>query len=320
MEGKKHSSRDYCEAARNAQSVPSYEQYGLQHPEVDPRDYNANRTKTLYSCADSYQIGTIQDNQIYVATTDGQHDQIFRGEHVDAQGGLSGYFSDQATVDACKQGDILDNTKYNEMCQIAPYRKGGLESEGDAMYKPHVDCFDINRDTLFANYGTYDFNAAIAKCEANNHFGVGGGNQGYNPYLGEMIDNGTLVHNRSKSYSDTTISGSANCNPHTLSNSIIPEEKADKMYADAQIRAQDCVINDTPHPSPQARDNGFPPNPNPIESPTGHATPESQGLGSCGSTDAETCDAAYPKVNFTGQNDASVADAISAATSKGPNL
>ena len=48
------------------------------------------------------------------------------------------------------------------------------------------------------------------------------------------------------------------------------------MFADAQTRAQDCVNNNTPHPSYEARNNGFPPNPNPIESNTGHAIPVKQ--------------------------------------------
>ena len=250
--------QDYCFSAINFQSVPPFEQFQQNNPGISAEKIDGMRAGTLYSCPDNYQMGTIQDNQIYIATTDMQHDQIVSGKHVDANGGLSGYFSDQATVDVCKSGNILDNTKYNEMCQIAPYRYGGINGEGDATYKPHVDCFDINREALYKNYGTYDFNAAIAKCEVNNQFGGGGGNQGYNPYISEMIDNGTLKHNPAKSYSShEAICKSENPNTNILSNSTVSEDRADKMYSDAQTRAKDCVKNNTPHPSEEACKNGF---------------------------------------------------------------
>ena len=216
-------------------------------------------------------MATIQDNQIYIATTDGQHGQIVRGDHVDAQGGLSGYFSDQATVDACKNGEILDNAKYNEMCQIAPYRLGGIDGVGDASYKPHIDCFEIDKEALYKNYGTYDFNAAIGKCEANTHLGGGGGNQGFNPHIAEMIDNRTLKYNELKSFSDASISKSQHTNPNKMDNSIVPEDKVEEIYANAQTRARDCVKNNTPHPSQQACNNGFGPNVNPVSTATGNA-------------------------------------------------
>lgn len=253
--------QNHCSQAELFQSVldeNETKQKLIDHnKEHTPKDIYDDRIGTLYSCSDNYKMGTIQDNQIYIATTDPQHDQIAKGEHVDAQGGLSGYFSDQATIDACKNNDVLDNTKYNEACQIAPYREDGLNGSGDAQYKPHIDCFNIDRDALYKNYGTYDFNAAISKCEANNQFGSGGGNQGYNPYINEMIDNCTLNYNSEKSFSDKEISNSEHCNKNPLSNSIVPEDKADKIYDDALTRSKDCVNNNTPHPSENACKNGF---------------------------------------------------------------
>ena len=272
MEAKKYSSnQDYCNTATDFQSVPSFDQYHQKNPDTPIDKVDVERASTLYSCPDDYHMGSIQDDQIYIATTDAQHDQIAKGEPVNAHGGLSGYFSDQATIDACKDGEALDNTKYNEMCQIAPYRAGGIEGEGDATYKPHVDCFDIDRDALYENYGTHDFNAAISKCEANNQFGAGGGNQGYNPYINEMVENGTLKHNQDNSYSDGSISQSEYNNPNELSNSVVPEDKVENMYDNAQTRAQDCVNNNTPHPSPEACNNGYTPNENPIPNETGNA-------------------------------------------------
>lgn len=278
MDEKKYNPNQcYCDSAKNFQAVPSFEQYCQNHPDTPMEKVDGKRAESLYSCPDNYQMGTIRDNQIYIATTDGQHDQIAKRAHVDAQGGLSGYFSDQATIDACKdKNGVLDNTAYNEATQIAPYRENGLSGMGDASYKPHVDCFEIDRDALYKNYGTYDFNAAIAKCEANNQFGSGGGNQGYNPYVSEMIDNETLKHVPEKSYSDRTISKSEHNNSNNLKNSIVSETDYKDMMRDAQTRAQDCVNNNTPHPSSEACANGSPKeNAIQLSSSTGHATPVS---------------------------------------------
>lgn len=317
--------QDYCSDARGFQSVlneeKTYDKLHSAGKSTEPDDIKSDREGTLYSSPDNYQMGSIQDNQLYIATTDDQHDQIARGEHVDAHGGLSGYFSDQATVDACKNGDSLDNTKYNEMCQIAPYREGGIGGVGDATYKPHVDCFDIDRDALYKNYGTYDFNAAIGKCEANNHLGGGGGNQGYNPHISEMIDNGTLKHSPENSYSDSTLSKSEHNNPNNLTNSTVSDVDYRDMMRDAQSRAQDCVKNDTPHPSPEACQNGFPKNEHPIESNTGNATPvQSNSLGGNGSVNPSDCDIPIPKTNAANPDAASSVDPVSSSVNKGINF
>ena len=264
---------DYCDAAKNEQTVLSRNQYLYENPDTKIINVDAGRANTLYSCADDFQMGTIQDDYIYIATTDRQHDQIAEGMPVT---GLRGFFSDPATVDACITDGVMDNAKYNKLCQIAPYRGDGIDGSGDASYKPHIDCFQIDRDALFENYGTYDFNAAIAKCTANNQFGEGGGNQGYLPHLAEMIENGTLKFFPQKSYSDESIKLSQYYNPNELTNSVVDRYAYEDMLAAAQKRSQDCVNNNTPHPSPEACNNGFPLNPDPIQSNTGHATPVHQ--------------------------------------------
>ena len=298
-------SQDYCKLAQNAQSVPSFDEYHQSHPDIPAEKVDDKRSETPYSCNDNYQMGSIQDNQIYIATTDPQHDQIAKGEHVDAHGGLSGYFSDQATIDACKNSDGLDNTKYNEACQIAPYREDGLSGEGDAQYKPHIDCFDIDRDALYKNYGTYDFNAAISKCQANNQFGSGGGNQGYNPYISEMIDNGSLKYNPEKSYSDKSISDSSFCNPKNLNNSTVSEADYNDIMRDAQTRSQNCVNNNTPHPTEDACKNGFDKN-NAVnvDCNTGHATlhSNSQKAGALPQNEPETDNSSAQKAGTTPNN------------------
>ena len=273
------STQNYCSSAEKSQSVSSYDQYHLDHPDESLEKIDQKRSETPYSCSDNYQMGCIQDNDIYIATTDKQHEQIVNHQPVDAQGGLSGYFSDKDTVDSCKNNNCLDNTKYNEACQIAPYRPDGMHGEGDAAYKPHVDCLEIDRNRMQEVYGTQDFNAAISKCEANNQFGSGGGNQGYNPYVSEMIDNGSLRYNESKSYSDTSISTSKHNNPNQLTNSVVAEQDYNDMMRDAKTRSSDCVANDTPHPSPEACNNGFPKeNAIHVDSNTGHGTPVSRDI------------------------------------------
>lgn len=282
---KKYNNRqDYCSEAEKSQSVPSYSE--TYQNISDNGDYPSNkairakREGTWYSCNDDYTMGSIQDNKIYIATTDAQHEKFAGKEPGEIQEnvGLSGYFSDQATVDACKDGGTLDNTKYNQMTQIAPYREGGPNGAGDAQYKPHVDCFEIDRDKLKENYHTTDFNAAIGKCQANSQFGEGGGNQGYNPHIDEMIANGTLKHKPEESYSDPTISELDNKkqNHNRLDNSVVPEDDYVNMMDNAETRSRDCVKNNTPHPSDEARQNGFPPNEHPVEGNTGNAVPVNQ--------------------------------------------
>ena len=85
MDEKKYSpEQDYCATAKNFQAVPSHEEYLRQRPDTLDGKVDANRANTPYSCPDDYRMGSIQDNRIYIATTDGQHDQIAKGEHVSA--------------------------------------------------------------------------------------------------------------------------------------------------------------------------------------------------------------------------------------------
>ena len=283
--------QDYCSDAEKFQSVPSYDEtkQKLIDKGETPNDeaIRGKREEAPYPCPDDYSMGTIQDDKIYIATTDKQHER-FAGKEpgeippADDETRLSGYFSDKATVDACKDGDTLDNTKYNQLNQIEPYQKDGT---GDAGYKPHVDCFEIDRKALQDNYQTDDFNAAIAKCNANNQYGEGGGNQGYNPYINEMIENGTLKHRPEESYSDRNpdIPGrnkeeasKVKMNDKHIDNSVVPEDDYVDMKHNAETRAKDCVKNDTPHPSEEACKNGFPPNEHPVEGNTGNAKPINQ--------------------------------------------
>jgi len=60
--------------------------------------------------------------------------------------------------------------------------------------KGHLDILTLDRDRMEEIYNTRDFNAAIGKCHKNNQFGPDGGDQGYNPYLNEMYNNGCLKY------------------------------------------------------------------------------------------------------------------------------
>lgn len=294
---------DYCEKAEEYQSVPSEDQARSSLDEWG-ENTSANveryRIDTKYSCNDSYQMGTINDDHIFVSTTDNQHRQILNGETPSADGGISGYFTDRATVDNCKNGEVLDNGQINRELQIAPHQMSAhytLESKLPAnrqlnknlqldsyhatsphiqVYKPHLDCFKINHDKLEETYGTRDFNAALAKCNENNQFGEGGGNQGFNPYLSEMMSNGCLEHDKANSFSDSSLSKlDPNMqNDRMISNSTVKQTDYRIMMNDARDRSLDCVKNNTKHPSQSVIDaTGYSHNPNPVQGMTGNATP-----------------------------------------------
>lgn len=126
--------QNYCAQAQKFQSVLNTDETKqkliAKSQGYESKDIQDDRLKTLYSCPDNYKMASIQDDRIYISTTDNQHDQIVSGKKFDPNSELSGYFSDQATIDACKNGDVLDNTKYNEATQIAPYRKDGIGGIG----------------------------------------------------------------------------------------------------------------------------------------------------------------------------------------------
>ena len=270
-------SDDYCETAKRWQAVPSADEaktlLAFRGKDSSDSAVQGYREGTKYSCDDSYQMGTVTDDHIFVSTTDNQHQQILQGEAPSADGGVSGYFTDQATVDDCTHSDTLDNGQLNRELQIAPFQ---ASANVEPSYKPHTDCFKINPDKLEENYGTRDFNAALAKCDANNQFGEGGGNQGFNPNLSEMMSNGCLEHNPSKSFSDSSIS---KLNPEMqnegiLTNSTVSQNAYDGMMQDARDRASDCVKNNTEHPSQEVIDaTGYDHNPNPVQGMTGNGIP-----------------------------------------------
>ena len=112
---KYHPRQNYCDRASKSQSVPSaqdtYNNLVEKGTYPTNKEIKAKREGTMYPCNDDYSMGTIQDGKIYIATTDAQHQQIANGKPVTADGGLSGYFSDQATIDACKNGGTVDNAK-----------------------------------------------------------------------------------------------------------------------------------------------------------------------------------------------------------------
>ena len=165
---------DFCYEATEAQSVPLYDtakDYFLNKGEFfDETDLINYRRNFLYTCNDDYVNGNIQDDNIFISTTDNQHAQIIDGKAPTSDGGISGYFSDQDTVNQCITRNQLDNSKFNQLLQIMPFNKkdGSLP-----VYKPHVDCFFIDKDQLLklgkelskTDYGKYIVDLAKGKME-----------------------------------------------------------------------------------------------------------------------------------------------------------
>lgn len=243
---------DFCYEATEAQSVPLYESaeaYFLNNFEdFNELDILHYRMKHLYSCNDEYVRGKIQEDYIYISTTDNQHIQIVKGEAPTADGGISGYFSDEETINQCIEKKQLNNGKFNQLLQIMPYDKkdGKLPA-----YKPHVDCFFIDTEQLKKVSGTRSFEAAVGKCTKNNQFGMGGGNQGFNSTIKELIENKCLILDKSRSYTDKGIStlDTSLHNRKRAYNSEVswPEFKNIMRYA--RKRTMNCIDNNTKHPS-----------------------------------------------------------------------
>ncbi len=245
---------DIVERAEESQSATISE-----NPYSDPQPQNP------YCCSDKLEAGTVEageGNEIYIATTDKQHDAIVQEdwkvlnpdldneEEVKNSQPLSGWFTNETTIEACKTEEgSLDASAYNEATQVAPYYDSKTD---ECSYKSNVDCFRINEEKMQENYGTTDFNAAIGYATENNQFGAGGAPEGYSSKINEMIENGSLEHVHEKSFSanDEKMGG-------TLVNTEVSQEKHDDMMYNAWVKEHDCQSNGTPHPSENTKDMGY---------------------------------------------------------------
>ena len=209
--------------------------------------------RAAYSMQDNWNPGAVKDDAIYISVTNEQHQSIvdFTNGKKEELGNLGlGFFTDEATVNAAWTPDGINNTKLNEMCQIAPFhevdRAKGIDEYN---YKPHLDRFVIDHDRLEEVYGTREFPAMVSKCLSNDANSPGGGNQGYNRLIDEMIEKRVLKHDPTNSYSredrplvlkdGTPVS----LNEKGLTNNTITKRKFESFQKRVKKRGQDCIDN-----------------------------------------------------------------------------
>ncbi len=162
---------------------------------IDTSLPRAKQEETPYPAVDRLRNATINDDFIYLSTTDRQHECYKNGNIAssDDYTSFSGYFTSEATAkNRINQDGTFDAYSFHRDLCVAPTRHA-TESD-ELMDKRHLDYFYIDRDRMEQIYGTRDFNAAIGKCSKNNHFGPDGGDQGYNAFLTELYNNGCLKY------------------------------------------------------------------------------------------------------------------------------
>lgn len=169
--------------------------------------------KTVYTNKDKAWVNGPYEGYLYLSVPDETHkiiENIGKGAELPESGypGIKGFFTNEDTASQAFVGNSeFDAVKFGEMTQQMPHFD--KEAEMDAIakgekyhpeYNHHLDCFRFDPDACELNYGVREFRAAQGVCQENQHAGAGGGMQGYNPYINEMINNGTLeyVPERSK--------------------------------------------------------------------------------------------------------------------------
>lgn len=168
-----------------------------------------DRLKENYTCKDqNWQTGKFQGD-IYISTPDATHNEIVKhyenpNYKIPENGypGTSGFFTNEETASKhfISSGEF-DSVGLGHSLQQSPYYDNDkmLESAANNTkyypeYNGHLDCFRVNEEKMHAEYGTTDLYTAMAQCKENTAWGEGGGFQGYNPYINEMINNGSLKY------------------------------------------------------------------------------------------------------------------------------
>lgn len=173
-----------------------------------------DRLNENYTCKDQNWHTDTYNGDIYISTPNDTHNAILK-RHADPEykipengyPGTSGFFTDESTVSKHFTSDgTFDSVGLGHDLQQAPYHDATKAREAkinNIQYNPeyngNLDCFRVNSDKMLENYGTTDFFAAQSKCMENHAWGNGGGFQGYNPYINEMINNGSLEYVPEKS-------------------------------------------------------------------------------------------------------------------------
>lgn len=171
-----------------------------------------DRLKENYTNKDqNWSTGTMSGD-IYISVPDDTHNLIVNHhndpnnpEHFLPEGrypGTSVFFTDESTASK----HFTDDGKFDSvgLCrenQQSPYfnEEAALNAKLEGRtyypeYNGHLDCFRVNSEKMQEHFGTTDFYAAMSHCTANTALGEGGGWQGYNPYINEMINKGALEY------------------------------------------------------------------------------------------------------------------------------
>lgn len=125
---------------------------------------------TVYPVIDNLQNASINDNFIYLSTTDRQHSCYEAGEFAVKENhtGFSGYFTSEATaLNRVNADGTFDAYGFHRDLCVSPTHYATDPPSTQPLDKRHLDCFYIDRDRMEQIYGTRDFNAAIGKCNAN---------------------------------------------------------------------------------------------------------------------------------------------------------
>lgn len=162
---------------------------------VNPELSEKDMMKVAYPGNDNLKNSTINDDFIYLSTTDRQHEKYASGHLAckEDHTAFSGYFTSETTAKSRVNDDgTFDSYGFHRDVCVSP--TNFATESGELMDKRHLDCFYIDRARMEDIYGTRDFNAAIGKCSANNQYGSDGGDQGYNASLTELYNNGCLKY------------------------------------------------------------------------------------------------------------------------------
>lgn len=206
---------DYQNAIINNFSVQDTQ--GVKINVEDPRE----RLGENYTSKDLDWHTGAHSGDVYISTPEDTHKMIANHHKhmndVDYDGryqlpedrypGTSCFFTNEDTAMRSFRDDgKFDSVQLGHDLQQAPYYDEDLamklELQGKeyfSEYNGNLDCFRVNEEKMLDNYGTTDFYAAQAKCLENTAWGEGGGHQGYNPYVNQMINNGSLEYVPEKS-------------------------------------------------------------------------------------------------------------------------
>ena len=215
----------------NSHYSPSEDNVALNanYQGINPNLDIDNQKATTYPVIDNLQNATVNDNFIFLSTTDRQHKCYESGAFATKEDytNMSGYFTNEATaLNRVNPDGTFDAYGFHRDVCVQPTIYATESHE--LMDKRHLDCFYVDRDRMEQIYGTRDFNAAIGKCNANNQYGSDGGDQGYNAALTELYNNGCLKY--AGTY-DADPASTIKCRNEYEGMSIAAEKKCDAIIS-----------------------------------------------------------------------------------------